>query len=441
MTDDSRRRGPGRARHAIRSQRVDLCLGRGDHGSHALCRYRRYRVHWPPRRVRDPVPRNADAEECGCWCVAESLAQFERLAAEWGERAKPLVGDLTAPDLGLSDETIGRARRRRPRGALRCDLRHHRRRRRPARRQRRRHPGGDRPRHAPRRHAAPRVVDRGGGQLPRRVHRGRLRRRTGVADAVSPDQVRGRAAGAFDGGAALSDLPARGGRRGLANRRDGQGRRAVLLLRDPRQAGPAAQAHADRAAGHRAHQHRAGRLRGRRVRRVDARRRPRRADLPPHRTEDDRAARHLPRRRPRGRPATAARHAAERDRDAVPQGHRTGQGAAQHGGHAAGHPGGDPRRRRPGPDVHRRQCVRGVAGHGNRACPSSPRTRRSCGGTGPSTSTPTGPDATTRQAHWSAGTSSSPARPAASDARRRSPSPNAAQWCSPWPAMPRRSTT
>lgn len=32
-----------------------------------------------------------------------SLGRFERLAAEWGERAKPLVGDLTAPDLGLTD--------------------------------------------------------------------------------------------------------------------------------------------------------------------------------------------------------------------------------------------------------------------------------------------------------------------------------------------------
>ena len=33
----------------------------------------------------------------------ESLARFERLAAEWGDRARPLVGDLTAPDLALTD--------------------------------------------------------------------------------------------------------------------------------------------------------------------------------------------------------------------------------------------------------------------------------------------------------------------------------------------------
>ena len=39
----------------------------------------------------------------------ESLSRFERLASEgpdaWGERAKPLVGDLTANGLGLSDQT------------------------------------------------------------------------------------------------------------------------------------------------------------------------------------------------------------------------------------------------------------------------------------------------------------------------------------------------
>ena len=32
-----------------------------------------------------------------------SAGRFERLAADWGDRALPLVGDLTAPDLGLSD--------------------------------------------------------------------------------------------------------------------------------------------------------------------------------------------------------------------------------------------------------------------------------------------------------------------------------------------------
>ncbi|HYB35720.1 MAG TPA: SDR family oxidoreductase [Mycobacterium sp.] len=36
----------------------------------------------------------------------QSLGRFERLAAEWGERAKPLVGDVTATGLGLTDEAI-----------------------------------------------------------------------------------------------------------------------------------------------------------------------------------------------------------------------------------------------------------------------------------------------------------------------------------------------
>ncbi len=36
----------------------------------------------------------------------ESLGRFERLAATWGERVKPLVGDLTAADLGLTQESL-----------------------------------------------------------------------------------------------------------------------------------------------------------------------------------------------------------------------------------------------------------------------------------------------------------------------------------------------
>ncbi len=35
-----------------------------------------------------------------------SLGRFERLAESWGERAKPLVGELTEPHLGLTDEAI-----------------------------------------------------------------------------------------------------------------------------------------------------------------------------------------------------------------------------------------------------------------------------------------------------------------------------------------------
>ena len=51
-------------------------------------------------------------EQSEVWVLVrrESLTRFERLASNgdqaWGERAKPLVGDLTAPDLGLTEETI-----------------------------------------------------------------------------------------------------------------------------------------------------------------------------------------------------------------------------------------------------------------------------------------------------------------------------------------------
>ncbi|CAN5442757.1 SDR family oxidoreductase [soil metagenome] len=33
-----------------------------------------------------------------------SLGRFERLATEWGERARPLVGDVTVPDLGVTED-------------------------------------------------------------------------------------------------------------------------------------------------------------------------------------------------------------------------------------------------------------------------------------------------------------------------------------------------
>ena len=56
-----------------------------------------------------------------------------------------------------------------------------------------------------------------------------------------------------------------------------------------------------------------------------------------------------------GRVAAAARLAAARHRHPDPAGHRARQGAAQHGGHPARRSRRDPRRRRPVPDLHRRQ--------------------------------------------------------------------------------------
>lgn len=47
----------------------------------------------------------ADAE---VWVLVrrQSLSRFEQLATEWGERAKPLVGDIAAADLDLTEQAI-----------------------------------------------------------------------------------------------------------------------------------------------------------------------------------------------------------------------------------------------------------------------------------------------------------------------------------------------
>jgi thioester reductase-like protein/short-subunit dehydrogenase involved in D-alanine esterification of teichoic acids len=57
------------------------------------------------RVVSQILARHDDAE---VWVLVrrESLARFERLAVEWGQRAKALVGDLTAANLGLTDEAV-----------------------------------------------------------------------------------------------------------------------------------------------------------------------------------------------------------------------------------------------------------------------------------------------------------------------------------------------
>ena len=58
------------------------------------------------RRV---VSRLLDARpDAELWVLVRraSLGRFEGLAADWGDRAKPLVGELTEPGLGLTDEAI-----------------------------------------------------------------------------------------------------------------------------------------------------------------------------------------------------------------------------------------------------------------------------------------------------------------------------------------------
>lgn len=57
------------------------------------------------RVVSQILARGEDAE---VWVLVrrESLGRFERLAVEWGPRAKALVGDLTTADLGLNDQAV-----------------------------------------------------------------------------------------------------------------------------------------------------------------------------------------------------------------------------------------------------------------------------------------------------------------------------------------------
>ena len=92
----------------------------------------------------------------------------------------------------------------------------------------------------------------------------------------------------------------------------------------------------------------------------------------------------------RRRAAPAARVAAALAGGPGAHGERTGQGAAQHGGHPAGNPGRGFGPRRPGADFHQlnrpgKHCRAAEL----RTFRNSPTTRPSCGGTGPSTSTPT----------------------------------------------------
>jgi thioester reductase-like protein/NADP-dependent 3-hydroxy acid dehydrogenase YdfG len=55
------------------------------------------------RRVVSQILALHDEAEVFVLVRRASLARFEELAAEWGDRAKPLVGDLTSAGLGLAD--------------------------------------------------------------------------------------------------------------------------------------------------------------------------------------------------------------------------------------------------------------------------------------------------------------------------------------------------
>ena len=55
------------------------------------------------RRVVSKLLQTRPDDEVGVLIRRTSLSRFEHLASDWGERVKPVVGDLTAPDLGLTD--------------------------------------------------------------------------------------------------------------------------------------------------------------------------------------------------------------------------------------------------------------------------------------------------------------------------------------------------
>ena len=221
-----------------------------------------------------------------------SRDRLDALIERWGGggRIRPVVGDLSEARLGVSRRG-GRAADRLGRALLppRGHLRHDRRRRDQRAAQRRGHQARRRPgQHAAGRAPAPRLLGGGGRQLRRLLPRGHVRRGPGAALALPPDQVRVGEDRPQPEHGAVAGLPAGRRRRAQQDRRDGQDRRAVLLLHGHQEAAaPAARVGAAGRPGARPHQHRPGRLRRRRARPHRPPARPRRPGLPPHRPEGD----------------------------------------------------------------------------------------------------------------------------------------------------------
>src|ERR1700730_17929840 len=58
------------------------------------------------RRVVSRLLDNRPDAEVWVLVRRSSLGRLEKLAEQWGDRAKPLVGELTEPSLGLTDEAV-----------------------------------------------------------------------------------------------------------------------------------------------------------------------------------------------------------------------------------------------------------------------------------------------------------------------------------------------
>ena len=202
------------------------------------------------------------------------------------ERIQPVIGDLRRPLLGVEKEQVAELRGKVTHFfhlAAVYDMTA------PARAQhggqRRRHDARGRTRPRGRRQApAPRLLDRRRGRLPGRLRRGDVRRGPAPALALPPHEVRVRADRARAALRAVARVPP-GDRRGrLADRRDGQDRRPLLLLQGDRaHAPPAARVGAAGGPRPRLHEHRPRRLGRGRARAHRPRARPRRPRLPPHR--------------------------------------------------------------------------------------------------------------------------------------------------------------
>ena len=166
----------------------------------------------------------------------ESQEKLEALRERWGagDRVKPVIGDLAEPLLGVSEEDRAALQGRRALLPPRGDLRHDRRRGAQPPAQRQRHPARRRPRQRARRGPLPpRLLDRGRGRvrghftedsfdegqkLTHPYHRTKYEAEKLVRQGVG----------------AVARVPALGRRRQLQDRRDGQDRRALLLLQgDP----------------------------------------------------------------------------------------------------------------------------------------------------------------------------------------------------------------
>ena len=109
-------------------------------------------------------------------------------------------------------------------------------------------------------------------------------------------------------------------------------------------------------------------------------------------------------------------------------------------GHPARHSRRDPRRRRPGAHVHRRQHPRSVARQRNRGSGVRLLRARAVAVLGGAPRSRPGPPRRRRRPAGRVATSSSPAPPAVSAARRRSRWRHAVRRCSRWPATATRST-